>query len=102
MDISEIGLVIMAFLLGSIPFGILVARTKGVDLRNVGSGNIGATNVLRSVGKSAAAMTLLGDIFKGVGAVAMGKLMGFDQGMQGVMALAAVAGHDFSIFLKFS
>jgi len=58
-------LMILSFLIGSIPTGLLIARTKGIDLRKVGSGNIGATNVLRAVGKEAALFTLIGDIAKG-------------------------------------
>ncbi|HWT77447.1 MAG TPA: glycerol-3-phosphate acyltransferase, partial [Candidatus Methylomirabilis sp.] len=66
----DAGLILIAYLLGSIPFGVLVTRAWGsVDLRRVGSGNIGATNVLRAVGKGPAALTLLGDIGKGAFAV---------------------------------
>jgi glycerol-3-phosphate acyltransferase PlsY len=97
----DIALIITAFLLGSIPFGMLLARQKGVDLRKTGSGNIGATNVLRSVGKGTAILTLLGDILKGTGAVAFGRLMGADMALQGALAVAAVTGHDFSVFLRF-
>jgi len=94
-------LIIAAFLFGSIPFGVLLARQKGVNLRETGSGNIGATNVLRSVGKGTAALTLLGDALKGTVAVALGKVMGADMVLQGALAVAAVAGHDFSVFLRF-
>ncbi len=71
----DLVLVAVAYLLGSVPFGILIARLQGdVDLRRVGSGNIGATNVLRAVGKGAAALTLLGDIGKGALAVGCGAM----------------------------
>jgi len=91
----------LSFLVGSIPFGIIVAKAKGVDLRKVGSGNIGATNVLRSMGKWPAAVTLLGDIMKGALAVALGRYLGADVFHEGLFGIAAILGHNFSIFLKF-
>lgn len=94
-------LLIYSYLVGSIPFGLVLARMKGVDLRSVGSGNIGATNVLRSVGKQAAVLTLLGDLLKGTAAVATGRMLGAGPAEQGLLGLAAILGHDFSIFLKF-
>lgn len=90
-----------AFLIGSIPTGLIIARFKGIDLRKVGSGNIGATNVMRSVGKKEALFTLLGDIGKGVVAVALAKAFCLDVMWQGLAGLFAVLGHNFSIFLKF-
>ncbi|MGD1076164.1 MAG: glycerol-3-phosphate 1-O-acyltransferase PlsY [Thermodesulfovibrionales bacterium] len=93
-------LVVFAFLIGSIPFGEVIARMKGVCLREVGSGNIGATNVLRSVGKLPAILTLIGDIMKGTFAVAMAKYMLNDPFSQGIVGLSAIAGHNFSIFLR--
>ena len=60
----------LAFIIGSVPFGILCTRGRGIDIRSMGSKNIGATNVLRSVGKVPALLTLLGDILKGTAAVA--------------------------------
>ncbi|MFQ5482449.1 MAG: glycerol-3-phosphate acyltransferase, partial [Nitrospinaceae bacterium] len=60
-----------AYLLGSIPFGVLLARLRKVDLRRTGSGNIGATNVARTLGKTAGALTLLGDAAKGALAVGL-------------------------------
>jgi acyl phosphate:glycerol-3-phosphate acyltransferase len=102
MDIIKTGILItLSFLVGSIPFGIIVAKAKGVDLRKVGSGNIGATNVLRSMGKWAAALTLLGDIMKGALAVALGRYFGADVFHEGLCGIAAIMGHNFSIFLKF-
>jgi len=94
-------LLALSFLVGSIPFGIIVAKAKGVDLRKVGSGNIGATNVLRSIGKWPAAVTLLGDIMKGTLAVALGRYVGADPLYEGLFGIAAILGHNFSIFLKF-
>jgi glycerol-3-phosphate acyltransferase PlsY len=95
-------LVAAAYLLGSIPFGVLAARVRGgVDLRRVGSGNIGATNVLRAVGKGAAALTLLGDIGKGALPVALGRWLGAGPGVLAAIALAAVTGHLFPVFARF-
>ncbi len=98
----ELLLVVVAYLLGGIPFGILVARLQGgVDLRRVGSGNIGATNVLRAVGKGAAALTLAGDIGKGALAVGLGRWTGGSAELLAVLALAAVLGHLFPLFTGF-
>ncbi|GAB4390573.1 MAG: glycerol-3-phosphate 1-O-acyltransferase PlsY [Thermodesulfovibrionales bacterium] len=93
-------LIALSYLLGSVPFGLIFARARGVDLRRVGSGNIGATNALRAVGKAAAFLTLAGDLLKGTAAVALGRAFGLDAAGQGALGLAAVAGHDFSIFLR--
>ncbi len=94
-------LIIYSFLLGSIPFGSVIADMKGIDLRKVGSGNIGATNVLRAAGKGAAFLTLLGDMLKGVFAVALAKMLGVGPIFEGIAGIAAIAGHNFSLFLKF-
>lgn len=101
MPTDRIFLIIAAFVTGSIPFGVLFARAKGVDLRKVGSGNIGATNALRNVGKTAAVLTLLGDMLKGTAAVALGRAFGVGPLYEGILGLAAILGHDFSIFLRF-
>lgn len=94
-------LMILSFLIGSIPTGLLIAKTKGIDLRKVGSGNIGATNVLRSVGKEAALFTLIGDIAKGVLPVAIGKFFGLGIFDAGILGIFSILGHNFSLFLKF-
>jgi glycerol-3-phosphate acyltransferase PlsY len=102
MDMAEkILLLITAFILGSVPFGIIVAKIRGLDLKKVGSGNIGATNVLRSLGKWPAVLTLLGDILKGTVAVIIGKLLGVGAVYEGLIGLSAILGHNFSIFLRF-
>jgi acyl phosphate:glycerol-3-phosphate acyltransferase len=98
---KNIILLIAAFVLGSIPFGIITAKVKGIDLKKVGSGNIGATNVLRSLGKWPAVITLLGDILKGTLAVAIGKYSGVEPLYEGLIGIAAILGHNFSIFLGF-
>jgi glycerol-3-phosphate acyltransferase PlsY len=102
MSGTDLLLTVAAYLLGSVPFGLLVARQRGgVDLRRVGSGNIGATNVLRAVGKAAAAATLLGDVGKGALAVGLARLAGAGPGVVAAVAAAAVLGHLFPIFARF-
>ena len=93
--------IIIGFILGSIPFGIIIAKLKGVDLKKVGSRNIGATNVLRSIGKWPAFITLLGDILKGTLTVAMGVYSGTGPFYEGLAGISAILGHNFSIFLGF-
>ncbi len=99
--IKYILLFIASFILGSIPFGIIIAKAKGVDLKKIGSRNIGATNVLRSLGKWPAALTLLGDVLKGTAAVAIGRYFGVEPVYEGFVGLSAILGHNFSIFLGF-
>lgn len=96
------GLIIitLSYLLGSIPFGVLVSKYKGVDLRSKGSGNIGATNVLRTVGKGAAAVTLSGDLLKGSLAVILAK-NSLSEPWVAISGIAVIIGHIFPLFLKF-
>ena len=98
----EITLVcLFAYLLGSIPFGVLLAKLKHVDLRQHGSGNIGATNVARTLGKTAGILTLLGDCGKGYLAPwVAGLLLDTHWGIA-MAGLMAFLGHIFSVFLKF-
>lgn len=98
---KNIILLIAAFVLGSIPFGIITAKAKGIDLKKIGSGNIGATNVLRSLGKWPAVITLLGDILKGTLAIAIGKYSGVEPLYEGLIGISAILGHNFSLFLGF-
>lgn len=97
----ELLLVIASFLIGSIPFGAIIAGLKGIDIRKVGSGNIGATNVMRSMGKAPAVLTLLGDMLKGTVVVLLAQRLTGNSGLSGIMGLAAIIGHDFSIFQRF-
>jgi acyl phosphate:glycerol-3-phosphate acyltransferase len=92
---------VFGYLCGSIPFGVLLTRlTGGPDLRTVGSGNIGATNVLRTGRKGLAAATLVGDILKGAAAVLIvGCVLGRDFAF--VAAIGAFLGHLFPIWLGF-
>ena len=93
----------VAYLLGSIPFGYLLVKwTTGRDVRAAGSGNIGATNVLRTTGHAAGIGTLLLDIAKGYAAVWIaGDLTGRNDLWMSAAALAVMAGHAYPIFLKF-
>jgi glycerol-3-phosphate acyltransferase PlsY len=91
----------LAYLLGSVPFGILMARVFGLgDLRQIGSGNIGATNVLRTGNKVAAFLTLLGDAGKGGAAVLLARAALGEDAAQ-LAGFAAFLGHCFPIFLRF-
>ena len=91
---------VFGYLLGSIPFGLLLTRFSGKgDIRDVGSGNIGATNVLRTGSKKLAAATLLGDLLKGTIAVLIALRYGPDLGI--VAGLGAFLGHCFPVWLRF-
>ncbi|MDP3438177.1 MAG: glycerol-3-phosphate 1-O-acyltransferase PlsY [Azonexus sp.] len=91
-----------AYLLGSVSFAIVAAKLFGLaDPRSYGSGNPGATNVLRSGNKKAALFTLIGDALKGWLAVFMAAQIGFSDNVIGLVALAVFFGHLFPIFLKF-
>jgi glycerol-3-phosphate acyltransferase PlsY len=95
--------VVIAYLIGGIPFGyVLVRLTTGKDVRAAGSGNIGATNVLRTTGRAAGVATLLLDVAKGFFAVYLAaKMTGDDPVWMSLAALAVMAGHAFPVFLKF-
>ncbi len=94
--------VVSAYLCGSIPTGVLIARRLGVEVRQVGSGNIGATNVARSAGKKAGLLTLLGDAAKGLLPVLIVRLLDLRDTTLACTAVAALLGHLFPIFLGFS
>ncbi len=91
----------LAYLLGSIPFSLIIARLlKGIDIRNHGSGNIGATNVLRTVGKRGAALALIADILKGVLPVLLAVFV-LEEVWIAATAVLVVLGHVFPIFIGF-
>ena len=96
-------LVLIAYLIGSIPFGYLIVKLKeGRDVRSSGSGNIGATNVLRTAGRGSAVLTLLFDAAKGYLAVWLAGWSSHDAPQAvALAAIAAVLGHLFPVFLKF-
>lgn len=94
---------LLGYLFGSVPFGILLTRATGAgDLRAIGSGNIGATNVLRTGRKGLAAATLLLDVAKGFLAVTLAPYLGGDpDAMMRLAALGAFVGHCYPVWLKF-
>jgi len=99
-----LGVLILGYFLGSIPVGVLAARwIAGTDPRKVGSRNIGFTNVLRVAGNSAGALTLLGDMGKGVAAVLAARLLLGAAAEDWILAAGglAILGHVYSIFLRF-
>jgi len=94
-------LCLLAYLCGSVPFGVLLAKTQNMDIREHGSGNIGATNVARTMGKKAGLITLAGDVLKGLLVVFIASQW-FDSTMVTALAgLAVFLGHLYSIFLNF-
>ena len=116
MIAQYIAVALVGYLIGSIPFGLMISRSRtGTDIRQVGSGKIGTTNVLRTAGKKAAALVLVLDMAKGAVPVIVAELIfegshvvWYGEGLlwttrvaQVLAALAAIAGHSWSIFLKF-
>jgi len=107
MDIFQapciaIAAILAAYLLGAIPFGLLFSRwLTGKDPREHGSGNIGATNALRTSGKKVGILTLLADIGKGSLAVALADYLQDDMALVAAVALAVFIGHIFPVYLKF-
>jgi len=92
----------LAYLIGSLTFAtILVRLTRGIDIRTVGSGNAGGTNVLRTSGKGLALVVALLDIVKGVVAVLLMKTITYDPRWLGAAAVAAILGHVFPVFFGF-
>ena len=94
-------LLALAYVCGSVPTGVWVSRRHGVDPRDVGSGNIGATNVARAIGVSGGVMTLVGDAAKGFLPVLIARWLGFHEPVAALVGLAAFAGHLYSCFLGF-
>ena len=96
-------LVVAAYVVGSIPFGIIVGKgLYGVDPRTVGSGNIGAANALRALGVWGAALTLLGDVIKGLAPTAIALYVFHAPPLVvAIVGLATIVGHNWSVFLKF-
>jgi len=101
MALTVLGL-LAAYLIGAIPVGFLVARAAGgTDIRRSGSGNIGATNVLRTLGRGPAVLTLVGDIVKGYLAVTAARAIGTEVWSAAGGAVAAVVGNCWPLFLAF-
>jgi glycerol-3-phosphate acyltransferase PlsY len=94
--------ILIAYLVGSIPVGIILAKLKGTDPRKVGSGNIGATNVMRAAGKKIGILTLIGDILKGLIPTLAATYFGQPYLLIAAVGLATFLGHLFPIYLKFT
>ena len=95
-------LTLLSYLIGSIPFGLLIAKTRGVDIREQGSGNIGATNVLRCLGKPLGITCFILDVLKGyLPATLFANLAGCESEFSLLFGTASILGHNFPVFLKF-
>ena len=95
---------LFGYLLGSLPLGFLIARARsGVDLRRVGSGNVGATNVYRSAGRTLGLLVMLVDVLKGAGSVWLARLLfnGATEHAAAIAGLGAVVGHIYPVWLRF-
>jgi glycerol-3-phosphate acyltransferase PlsY len=100
--LTDTGLLVLAYLLGSISFGLLLTRLYGgVDPRHSGSGNIGATNIARTLGQKAGVLALLGDCAKGLVAVLLAQWWGSSLLIIAAAALSAVLGHVFPLYYGF-
>ncbi|RUM31353.1 MAG: acyl-phosphate glycerol 3-phosphate acyltransferase [Aquifex sp.] len=95
-------LVIIAYLLGSLTFGEIIARLKGVNLREIGSGNVGATNVSRALGKKYGILVFILDMLKGfIPTLLVVKIYGLDSWITFLVGIASVVGHMYPLFFKF-
>jgi glycerol-3-phosphate acyltransferase PlsY len=94
-------LIIIGYLLGSIPSAYIAGRFKGIDIRKVGDGNVGAANAFREVGPVAGILVILADVFKGVGAVFVAQAFTGSQLTVFLVGMAAVAGHVWPVYIGF-
>jgi glycerol-3-phosphate acyltransferase PlsY len=102
MAVEAVLWIIASYLIGSIPFGLVVSKLIfKQDLRKLGSGNIGATNVLRNFGVQPFIAVMMLDMGKGVAAVAIGRALGLGPNLSLIAGLASIIGHNWSIFLRF-
>jgi glycerol-3-phosphate acyltransferase PlsY len=100
--LNFMAIILLSYLLGAIPFGIIATKlTRGIDIRDYGSGKIGATNVLRSAGGKASLLTAILDVGKGAVAVIIAWLVLHSYAGQVVAALAAMVGHNWPIYANF-
>lgn len=99
--VRTVGVLLLAYLIGSLDFAVIVARLRGEDIYSMGSGNPGASNALRSMGKPAGAMVLFGDLAKGGAAAAVGSALGGNETIAAAAGLAAVVGHCYPVFHRF-
>ena len=95
------GWLAIAYLIGSVPTGLLLGKLYGIDVRQQGSGNIGATNLYRTLGRNVGVLTLIGDCLKGAIPVLLAQQFGLSGEQVAWVGMAAFCGHVFSVFLKF-
>lgn len=100
-DLMPIILTVAAYLLGSVPSGFIFGRLAGVDVRRTGSGNIGATNVARVLGKGVGLLTLIADVAKGLVPVLLARWLFMEDWLIAGIAAAAFLGHLYPVFLRF-
>ena len=102
MSVAAVAGPICAYLLGSIPTGVIIARARGIDLQKTGSGNIGATNAARALGKKVGALVLLFDALKGFAPVFFAaRWLPVTPAIVALMGLLAILGHVFPVWLRF-
>lgn len=101
MSAGAVAAFVLAYLVGSVDFAVLVARARGADIYELGSGNPGAANVLRNLGWKAAAPVMLGDLAKGAVGAMLGATMGGSEVVGWAAGFAAVAGHCFPVWHRF-
>jgi glycerol-3-phosphate acyltransferase PlsY len=101
MSLTLLSAIIAAYALGSVPFALILARRSGTDLRTVGSGNLGAANVLRASGVGAAAGVMLLDVAKGAGSVLLAERLTDGASAPAAAGLAAIVGHIYPVWLRF-
>jgi glycerol-3-phosphate acyltransferase PlsY len=100
-SLGEVALILAGFLSGSVPWGLVIGRARGVDLRQIGSRSTGATNALRVLGWRASLAVFVLDFLKGLVPVVVGRLLGADTWVVGATAVAAVVGHCWSPWIGF-
>lgn len=101
---AALGALLLAFILGAIPFSFLIAKARGVDIRTMGSGNVGATNLARAAGPALGTVGLLLDAAKGAAAVLLARSVPGSEpgsGVETVAGVLAILGHTFTPFLRF-
>src|SRR5215467_4882779 len=101
MFLAGVGAVVGSYLVGSIPTGLLIARARGIDIRSVGSGNIGATNVARALGKKVGLLVLFLDALKGFLPTFAATRTDFSDAVVAAVGLAAIVGHVLPVWLRF-
>jgi acyl phosphate:glycerol-3-phosphate acyltransferase len=101
VNLNILWVAVVAYLFGAIPFGVLVARTYNINIQKTGSGNTGATNVLRAAGWGAGIVVALADIFKGGVPMLIAQALGMPGWEMALVGFFAILGHNYSIFLGF-